>query len=78
MGEYQVLTNVVQIVGPLGSLAVVSVWWGMSVLDKRRNGNGRTDGTAMKNLSSDITEIKSDVSELRKAFTTHLERHGNR
>ena len=70
------LTEISQIIGPLGVLVVVVAW----ALISRRHGNGQTDRyqvvvAKLDALRYDMTEIKTDVRKLRSSLVRHLEDH---
>jgi len=72
------LTSLAEIVGPIGVLVVVVAW----ALISRRHGNGRSDRyqvlvAKLDALRDDISEVKSDVRELRSSLVRHLEDHAN-
>jgi hypothetical protein len=72
------LTEISQIIGPLGVLVVVVAW----ALISRRHGNGQTDRyqvvvAKLDALRDDMSEIKTDVRELRSGLVRHLEDHAN-
>ena len=67
-----------EIVGPIGVLVVVVAW----ALISRRHGNGSSDRyqvvvAKLDALRDDISEVKSDVRELRSSLVRHLEDHAN-
>ena len=67
------LTEIGQIIGPIGVLVVVVAW----ALIFRRHGNGQYQVVVAKldALRYDMTEIKSDVRKLRSSLVRHLEDH---
>ena len=72
------LTEIGQIVGPIGVLVVVVAW----ALISRRNGNGSSDRyqvvvAKLDGLREDIGEVKTDVRDLRAGLVRHLEDHAN-
>jgi hypothetical protein len=69
------LTEIGQIIGPIGVLVVVVAW----ALISRRNGNGQYQVVVAKldALRYDMTEIKSDVRKLRASLVRHLEDHAH-
>jgi hypothetical protein len=72
------LAGLAEIVGPIGVLVVVVAW----ALISRRHGNGRSDRyqvllAKLDALRDDISEVKSDVRELRSSLVRHLEDHAN-
>ena len=72
------LTEIGQIIGPIGVLVVVVAW----ALISRRNGNGQTDRyqvvvAKLDALRDDSSEIKTDVRELRASLVHHLEDHAH-
>jgi len=67
-----------QIVGPIGVLVVVVAW----ALISRRHGNGQADRyqvvvAKLDALRDDMSEIKTDVRELRSGLVHHLEDHAH-
>ena len=72
------LAGLAEIVGPIGVLVVVVAW----ALISRRHGNGQADRyqvvvAKLDALRDDMSEIKSDVRELRASLVRHLEDHAN-
>ena len=72
------LTEIGQIIGPIGVLVVVVAW----ALISRRHGNGQADRyqvvvAKLDALRDDSSEIKTDVRELRSSLVRHLEDHAN-
>ena len=72
------LTEIGQIVGPIGVLVVVVAW----AIISRRHGNGTSDRyqvvvTKLDGLRDDIGELKTDVRDLRGSLVRHLEDHAN-
>ena len=72
------LAGLAETVGPIGVLVVVVAW----ALISRRHGNGRSDRyqvlvAKLDALRDDISEVKSDVRELRSSLVRHLEDHAN-
>jgi hypothetical protein len=72
------LTEISQIIGPIGVLVVIVAW----ALISRRHGNGQTDRyqvvvAKLDALRDDSSEIKTDVRELRSSLVHHLEDHAN-
>ena len=72
------LGGLAEIVGPIGVLVVVVAW----ALISRRHGNGSSDRyqvvvAKLDALRDDISEVKSDVRELRSSLVRHLEDHAN-
>ena len=72
------LAGLAEIVGPIGVLVVVVAW----ALISRRHGNGSSDRyqvllAKLDALRDDISEVKSDVRELRSSLVRHLEDHAN-
>ena len=70
------LTEISQVVGPIGVLVVVVAW----ALISRRLGNGSSDRyqvvvAKLDGLRDDIGEIKDDVRELQRTMIHHLEDH---
>ena len=72
------LTEISQIIGPIGVLVVIVAW----ALISRRHGNGQTDRyqvvvAKLDALRDDMSEVKTDVRELRSSLVRHLEDHAN-
>ena len=72
------LGGLAEIVGPIGVLVVVVAW----AIISRRHGNGSSDRyqgvvTKLDALRDDISEIKTDVRDLRGNLVRHLEDHAN-
>ena len=72
------LGGLAEIVGPIGVLVVVVAW----AIISRRHGNGSSDRyqvvvAKLDALRDDISEVKSDVRELRSSLVRHLEDHAN-
>jgi hypothetical protein len=72
------LAGLAEIVGPIGVLVVVVAW----ALISRRYGNGQVDRyqvvvAKLDALRDDISEVKSDVRDLRAGLVRHLEDHAN-
>ena len=72
------LSDLAEIVGPIGVLVVVVAW----AIISRRHGNGQADRyqvvvTKLDALRDDIGEVKTDVRELRSSLVRHLEDHAN-
>jgi len=72
------LSDLAEIVGPIGVLVVVVAW----AIISRRHGNGSSDRyqvvvAKLDALRDDISEVKSDVRELRSSLVRHLEDHAN-
>ena len=72
-----VIQPVLATVGPLGVLVIATLW----VVTRRRE-NGRSDRyqvvvTKLDALRDDISEIKTDVRDLRGGLVRHLEDHAN-
>ena len=72
------LAGLAEIVGPIGVLVVVVAW----ALISRRHGNGQTDRyqvvvAKLDSLRDDLSELKTDVRELRASLVRHLEDHAN-
>jgi len=66
-----------EVIGPIGVLVVVVAW---AIISRRQNGSsGRYQVlvTKLDALREDISEIKSDVRELRSSLVHHLEDHAN-
>jgi hypothetical protein len=71
------LQGVAEIVGPLGVLVVVVAW---AIISRRQNGQSdryRVLVAKLDALREDISEIKSDVRDLRASLVHHLEDHAN-
>jgi len=71
------LQEVAEIVGPLGVLVVVVAW---AIISRRQNGQSdryRVLVAKLDALREDISEIKSDVRDLRASLVHHLEDHAN-
>ena len=71
------LSEISQVVGPLGVLVVVVAW---AIISRRQN--GRSDRykvvvAKLDGLREDIGEVKTDVRELRSSVVRHLEDHAN-
>ena len=71
------LTELGQLIGPIGVLVVVVAW---ALISRRQN--GRSDRykvvvTKLDGLREDIGEVKTDVRELRSSVVHHLEDHAN-
>ena len=72
-----IVSSILGTVGPLGAL-VIAVVWALT----RRQTNGRSDRyqvllAKLDALRDDISEVKSDVRELRSSLVRHLEDHAN-
>ena len=72
------LAGLAEIVGPIGVLVVVVAW----AIISRRHGNGQADRyqvvvAKLDALRDDMSEIKTDVRELRSSLVRHLEDHAN-
>ena len=72
------LAGLAEIVGPIGVLVVVVAW----AIISRRHGNGSNGRyqvvvAKLDALRDDISEVKSDVRELRSSLVRHLEDHAN-
>ena len=72
-----IVSSVLGTVGPLGALVIAVVW----VLTRRQT-NGSSDRyqvvvAKLDALRDDISEVKSDVRELRSSLVRHLEDHAN-
>jgi len=66
-----------EIVGPIGVLVVVVAW---AIISRRQNGQSdryRVLVAKLDALREDISEIKSDVRDLRASLVHHLEDHAN-
>ena len=66
-----------EIVGPIGVLVVVVAW---AIISRRQNGRSdryRVLVAKLDALREDISEIKSDVRDLRASLVHHLEDHAN-
>jgi len=71
------LAGLAEVIGPIGVLVVVVAW---AIISRRQNGSsGRYQVlvTKLDALREDISEIKSDVRELRSSLVHHLEDHAN-
>ena len=76
------LTELGQLVGPIGVLVVVVAW---ALISRRQNGRGFTCQSGcppiviarLDALREDIGEVKDDVRELRSSVVHHLEDHAN-
>jgi len=71
------LTEISQVIGPIGVLVIVVAW----ALSSRRQ-NGRSDRykvvvAKLDGLREDIGEVKTDVRDLRSGLVRHLEDHAN-
>jgi len=71
------LTELGQLIGPIGVLVVVVAW---AIISRRQN--GRSDRykvvvAKLDGLREDIGEVKTDVRELRSSVVRHLEDHAN-
>jgi len=71
------LTELGQLIGPIGVLVVVVAW---AIISRRQN--GRSDRykvvvAKLDGLREDIGEVKTDVRELRSSVVHHLEDHAN-
>jgi len=69
--------EVAEIVGPIGVLVVVVAW---AIISRRQNGQSdryRVLVAKLDALREDISEIKSDVRDLRASLVHHLEDHAN-
>ena len=72
-----IVSSILGTVGPLGALVIAVVW----VLTRRQT-NGSSDRyqivvTKLDGLRDDVSEIKTDVRELRSGLVRHLEDHAN-
>ena len=72
------LAGLAEVVGPIGVLVVIAIW----AIISRRHGNGQADRyqvvvAKLDALRDDMSEIKSDVRELRASLVHHLEDHAN-
>ena len=66
-----------EIVGPIGVLVVVVAW---AIISRRQNGQSdryRVLVAKLDALREDISEIKSDIRDLRASLVHHLEDHAN-
>ena len=71
------LSEISQVVGPLGVLVVVVAW---AIISRRQNGQSdryRVLVAKLDGLREDIGEVKTDVRELRSSVVHHLEDHAN-
>ena len=71
------LGGLAEIVGPIGVLVVVVAW---AIISRRQNGRSdryRVLVAKLDALREDISEIKSDVRDLRASLVHHLEDHAN-
>jgi len=71
------LTEISQVIGPIGVLVVVVAW---ALISRRQNGQSdryRVLVAKLDALREDISEIKSDVRDLRSNLVHHLEDHAN-
>jgi len=71
------LGGLAEIVGPIGVLVVVVAW---AIISRRQNGQSdryRVLVAKLDALREDISEIKTDVRELRSSVVHHLEDHAN-
>ena len=71
------LTELGQLIGPIGVLVVVVAW---AIISRRQN--GRSDRykvvvAKLDGLREDIGDVKTDVRELRSSVVHHLEDHAN-
>jgi len=71
------LTELGQLIGPIGVLVVVVAW---AIISRRQN--GRSDRykvvvAKLDGLREDIGEVKTDVRDLRASLVHHLEGHAN-
>ena len=71
------LTELGQLIGPIGVLVVVVAW---AIISRRQN--GRSDRykivvAKLDGLREDIGEVKTDVRDLRSGLVRHLEDHAN-
>ena len=69
--------EVAEIVGPIGVLVVVVAW---AIISRRQNGRSDRYKVVVAKLDAlreDISEIKSDVRDLRASLVHHLEDHAN-
>ena len=71
------LAGLAEIVGPIGVLVVVVAW---AIISRRQNGQSdryRVLVAKLDALREDISEIKSDIRDLRASLVHHLEDHAN-
>jgi hypothetical protein len=71
------LGELAEIIGPIGVLVVVVAW---ALISRRQNGRSdryRVLVAKLDALREDISEIKTDVRELRSSVVHHLEDHAN-
>jgi len=71
------LSEISQVVGPLGVLVVVVAW---AIISRRQNGQSdryRVLVAKLDALREDIGEVKTDVRDLRASLVHHLEDHAN-
>ena len=71
------LSEISQVVGPLGVLVVVVAW---AIISRRQNGQSdryRVLVAKLDALREDIGEVKTDVRDLRASLVHHLEGHAN-
>ena len=77
MNNVEGLTEISQVIGPIGVLVIVVAW---AIISRRQN--GRSDRykvvvAKLDGLREDIGEVKTDVRELRSSVVRHLEDHAN-
>jgi len=76
------LTEISQVIGPIGVLVIVVAW---ALISRRQNGRGFNCQSGcppiviarLDALREDIGEVKDDVRELRSSVVHHLEDHAN-
>tara|TARA_Y100000310_G_scaffold46368_1_gene43063 strand:+ start:2806 stop:3048 length:243 start_codon:yes stop_codon:yes gene_type:complete len=76
------LAGLAEIIGPIGVLVVVVAW---AIISRRQNGRGFRCRSGcppiviarLDALREDISEVKSDVRDLRSGVVRHLEDHAN-
>ena len=71
------LGELAEIIGPIGVLVVVVAW---ALISRRQNGRSdryRVLVAKLDALREDISEVKTDVRELRSSVVHHLEDHAN-
>ena len=77
MNNVEGLTEISQVIGPIGVLVIVVAW---ALISRRQN--GRSDRykvvvAKLDGLREDIGEVKTDVRDLRSGLVRHLEDHAN-
>jgi hypothetical protein len=71
------LSDLSQVIGPIGVLVVVVAW---ALISRRQNGQPdryKVVVAKLDGLREDIGEVKADVRELRSSLVHHLEDHAN-